>query len=388
MPTNQVSIDRITVSGELKAEYRELQRVMNALGSSWELSDGVFRLIREYPNGDTENIAYYAENAFQAGSWRLDFNPNKLTDEEKLEMKRAIDLLTDVHFTRLDLAFDVFNNELGMKYRIYRPNVSQREYGVYTAQWTKAVETIYYGSNSSEQQIRQYNKLVEQTKKNMPLPDGVEHWMRLELQLRGRKPAEWVDCAKSMLADFRLPNYDNIKSVNDKLALAGLDSQLVDWSDFAKEKRARLRKLQKEQYDDTLARELFNLLIAHQERLRGELTSYLAELDIQEQSAACGDKGQLLATACEAGCPFRNKTTQNCPRQKKLLHFFGCPTASDQVVKRTSLVGVGETHGLKKGINILLIPFFSLSETNSDTFFKHKNRPILEWCVSAHCHEK
>ena len=283
MPTNQVSIDRITVSGELKAEYRELQRVMNALGSSWELSDGVFRLIREYPNGDTENVAYYAENAFQAGSWRLDFNPNKLSDEEKLEMNRAIDLLTDVHFTRLDLAFDVFNNELGMKYRIYRPNVSQREYGVYTAQWTKAVETIYYGSNSSEQQIRQYNKLVEQTKKKMPLPDGVEHWMRLELQLRGRKPAEWVDRAKDMLDDFRLPNYDRIQNKNDKMALFALENGLLDWSDFSdKNKKARLRKLQKEQYDDTLARELFDLLIAHQERLRGELTSYLAEFDIQE----------------------------------------------------------------------------------------------------------
>ena len=283
MPTNQVSIDRITVSGELKAEYRELQRVMNALGSSWELSDGVFRLIREYPNGDTENIAYYAENAFQAGSWRLDFNPNKLTDEEKLEMKRAIDLLTDVHFTRLDLAFDVFNNELGMKYRIYRPNVSQREYGVYTAQWTKAVETIYYGSNSSEQQIRQYNKLVEQTKKNMPLPDGVEHWMRLELQLRGRKPTEWVERAKGMLDDFRLPNYDRIKNKNDRMALFALEKGLLDWSDFSdKNKKARLRKLQKEQYDDTLAQELLDLLIAHQERLHGELTSYLAEFDIQE----------------------------------------------------------------------------------------------------------
>lgn len=283
MPTNQVSIDRITVSGELKAEYRELQRVMNALGSSWELSDGVFRLIREYPNGDTENVAYYAENAFQAGSWRLDFNPNKLADEEKLEMKRAIDLLTDVHFTRLDLAFDVFNNELGMKYRIYRPNVSQREYGVYTAQWTKAVETIYYGSNSSEQQIRQYNKLVEQTKKNMPLPDGVEHWMRLELQLRGRKPTEWLERAKGMLDDFRLPNYDRIKNKNDRMALFALEKGLLDWSDFSdKNKKARLRKLQKEQYDDTLARELFDLLIEHQERLHGELTSYLAEFDIQE----------------------------------------------------------------------------------------------------------
>ena len=283
MPTNQVSIDRITVSGELKAEYQELQRVTNALGSSWELSDGVFRLIREYPNGDIENVAYYTENAFQVGSWRLDFNPNKLSDEEKLEMNRAIDLLTDVHFTRLDLAFDVFNNELGMKYRIYRPSVSQREYGVYTAQWTKAVETIYYGSNSSEQQIRQYNKLVEQTKKNMPLPDGVEHWMRLELQLRGRKPTEWVERAKGMLDDFRLPNYDRIKNKNDRMALFALEKGLLDWSDFSdKNKKARLRKLQKEQYDDTLARELFDLLIEHQERLHGELTSYLAEFDIQE----------------------------------------------------------------------------------------------------------
>lgn len=283
MPTNQVSIDRITVSGELKAEYKELQRVMNALGSSWELSGGVFRLIREYPNGDTENVAYYAENAFQVGSWRLDFNPNKLSDEEKVEMKRAIDLLTDVHFTRLDLAFDVFNNELGMKYRIYRPNVSQREYGIYTAQWTKSVETIYYGSNSSEQQIRQYNKLVEQTKKKIPLPDGVDHWMRLELQLRGRKPAEWVERAKEMLSDFRLADFDKIEDVNDKITLFALENNVIDWSDFSnKNKKARLRKLQKEQYDDTLARELFDLLIAHQERLRGELTSYLAEFDIQE----------------------------------------------------------------------------------------------------------
>ena len=53
------------------------------------------------------------------------------------------------------------------------------------------------------------------------------------------------------------------------------------------------------------------------------------------------------------------------------------------MVKRTSLVGVGETHGLKKGDQHFVDPPFSLSETNSDTFFKHKNRPILEWCVSA-----
>ncbi|ALI34214.1 hypothetical protein [Weissella cibaria] len=131
--------------------------------------------------------------------------------------------------------------------------------------------------------------------------------MRLELQLRGRKPAEWVDCAKSMLADFRLPNYDNIKSVNDKLALAGLDSQFVDWSDFAKEKRARLRKLQKEQYDDTLARELFDLLIAHQERLHGELTSYLANLIFRSSRQHVETRVSCLQLPAKRVCPFRNK---------------------------------------------------------------------------------
>ena len=63
-------------------------------------------------------------------------------------MKRAIDLLTDVHFTRLDLAFDVFNNELGMKYRIYRQT----------------------SHSANIQQIRQYNKLVEQTKEKDAAP--------------------------------------------------------------------------------------------------------------------------------------------------------------------------------------------------------------------------
>ena len=38
MPTNQVSIDRITVSGELKAEYWELQRdecLRKLVGTLW-----------------------------------------------------------------------------------------------------------------------------------------------------------------------------------------------------------------------------------------------------------------------------------------------------------------------------------------------------------------
>ena len=67
----------------------------------------------------------------------------------------------------------------------------------------------------------------------MQLPDGVEHWMRLELQLRGRKPTEWVERAKGMLDDFRLPNYDRIKNKNDRMALFALEKGLLDWSDFS-----------------------------------------------------------------------------------------------------------------------------------------------------------
>ena len=165
---------------------------MNALGSSWELSDGVFRLIREYLTAILKMLPITLRMRFKLvlGVWTL---ANKLSDEEKLEMKRAIDLLTDVHFTRLDLAFDVFNNGVGMKYRIYRQTSHSANMAFIRHNGPKRWRRYITGLTVSEQQIRQYNKLVEQTKKNMPLPDGVEHWMRLELQLRGRKPTEWVE---------------------------------------------------------------------------------------------------------------------------------------------------------------------------------------------------
>jgi len=283
MPNNKVSLDRITVSGTIREQFRELQGIMNALGSHWELSEGVFRLMREFPNGDTENVAYYAENAFKRGSWRLDFNPNKLSDEEKSEMIRAINLLIEPHFTRLDVAFDVFNDPTGMKYRVYRQNVSERVFGVYKGQWEKDVQTIYYGSVRSEIQIRQYNKLVERRKKQEPVPADVEHWMRLELQLIGKKPSEWVQRANDMLADFRLPNYDNIENKTDRMTLFAIENELFDWSDFKdNNKKARLRKLQHEQYDDTLAKELLGLLTDNQERLYSELRQYLADFGISK----------------------------------------------------------------------------------------------------------
>lgn len=283
MLNNQVSIDRITVSGNIKKQYQELQNIANYLGIDWQLENGAFRLMRNYDNGDTENVGYFVENSYQRNSWRLDFNPNKLADEEKDEMIRAVNLLTEIHFTRLDVAFDVFNNELGMKHRIYRPNVSEREYGLFKGQWQKDIQTIYYGSPSSEQQIRQYNKLVEQQKKQMPIPDEISSWMRLELQLTGRKPIEWVERAKLMLDDFRLPDFDKIENMNDKIALFALENDVIDWSDFSnKNKKARLRKLQKEKYDNTLANELLELLIKNELRLQKELKKYLVDFGIEK----------------------------------------------------------------------------------------------------------
>lgn len=280
----KVSIDRITVAGVIGDDNGrvELQEIANKLGAEWNLKNGAFRLRREYENGDTENLAYFAPVMYHEDKWRLDFNPNRLTDNERLEIVRALALLRKAHFTRLDVAFDVFNNELGMKYRVYRSNVSEREFGVYKGR-SKDIQTIYYGSTRSEMQIRQYNKLVERQMKQETIPEGVEHWMRLELQLVGRKPAEWVERAKAMLADFRLPDYGAVENINDRLTLHGLDNGIVDWTDFSdKNKRSRLRKLQHEAYDDTLAVELLAELRANEERLQSELQAYLSDFGIEK----------------------------------------------------------------------------------------------------------
>lgn len=277
-----VSIDRITATGTTN---KTLQDIYSALGNYWLYLNGSFVLTRTYENGDTENMAYLIQN-YQYNSFRVDFNPNNMLDFEREQIRRALSIFNDVHFTRHDIAFDIYNNSNAKNYKLYRWNTTETEIGrdyIEYAGKDKVVETRYWGSRSSERQVRQYDKLREQKKRRKELPKNVDSWIRLELQLRGKKTDEWLEEAYKMLDDWKMPRLDNL-SVNDRVALYAIENKVADWQEFAREKRARLRQLitQNDGYDVTLSQQLKQILKENESNLQSELDNYLSEFEIKK----------------------------------------------------------------------------------------------------------
>lgn len=273
-----VKLDRITVSGVLP--NWSLQDIHDETGLIPR--DGAMFLEREDKDGNTENMAFMAESPFQREHWRLDFNPANLTADETSTLGRVIDNMEQAHFTRLDIAFDVFNDDLAMKYRVYRFNT--REDVIETIKGrSKSVETMYWGARKSDQQIRLYNKLVEQKNKQKAIPAGVESWARLELQLRGKKPAEWLNSATEMLNQFKLANLQMI-SAKDRAILYALTHDIIEWQEISVATRSKYRKMikQSDGFETEIADEMKQVLADSLDELQTELNGYLADFDIQK----------------------------------------------------------------------------------------------------------
>ncbi|EPC69174.1 hypothetical protein Lpp71_16501, partial [Lacticaseibacillus paracasei subsp. paracasei Lpp71] len=177
--------------------------------------------------------------------------------------------------------FDIFNNPLAMRHRVFRFNVGEKQIVTEYRGKGKSLETIYWGARKSQEQIRLYDKFVEQRQKKQPLPEGVKQWARLELQLRGKRPEEWQKSAEKMLSQFHLDNLQKLP-VTERVMLHSLVDGTVQWQELADATRARYRKLirEAEGFDDSLAQKLRNELNAHIKDLDKELQLYLSEFQI------------------------------------------------------------------------------------------------------------
>lgn len=274
----RVSIDRITIVGETSGRL-QLSEVNELLGNGVELKNKKFIYNRQNVNSDGELIR---ENGFIVeethGKWRVDFNPNKAGNIEKDKIKRFVSRLSKVHLSRIDIAFDVFNNPLAMKYRLYRKNVSELQIETYKGK-AQNIETIYWGSRKSLEQVRLYNKLIEQKKNDVIVNPEIRDWTRLELQLRGKTIKEWVARAYKMLDELLLPNYSKL-NLRDKADLYAIVGGLIEWGELDKRRCRQLRKLAFEGFDRDLSEELKIALSDHIKDLEIELDGYLKEYKI------------------------------------------------------------------------------------------------------------
>lgn len=291
------SIDRITIVGFLKkfnfdsTIFTEDGEVIYTAGEDFTMAQALPLLAREEGAQKAgagwvlldkygENIAYveilpFLDKATGREKGRIDFNPNKIGQFLKIDLKDFIRMMfEDPHFSRADVACDIVNvpDDYVNQYRIsdaisFRPYFGQ----------SGDLETAYWGARSSERQVRLYNKRLEQTKKKEVLPENLDYWWRLELQLRRSKADEWVSIVHNTLDSFYSPKYIPLDmKATDKVMLMGLHADPQLMSQLAVRTRQKYRKLAKEvAKEDELTQHLKASFSESVEQLDKELNNWL-----------------------------------------------------------------------------------------------------------------
>lgn len=299
------SIDRITIVGNLKefefdhtfvtedgeifyraGEKFTLNQAMPLLASEEvaERAGNGWRLLDKYG----ENIAYVETLPFKDPTTgkekgRIDFNPNKIETFLKTDLKSFISMMFDnPHFSRADVACDILDlpDDYVSQYRLvdavsFRPYYGQNG----------ALETAYWGARSSERQVRMYNKKLEQEKHRQIVPEEVQSWWRLELQLRRAKADEWSGVVNETLDSFYSPFYfPSDISFREKAILRGLHADHSLWSEASDNTKRKYRKLSKRiAKEDELTQHLKSSFSENIDTLKRELETWLGAMKVNDE---------------------------------------------------------------------------------------------------------
>src|SRR5699024_11156421 len=155
----KLSFDAMTIVGNLnKNNAHKLSEFMSVEPQIrlWDILQTKFKAKA------LQEKVYIEYDKVKADTWdrrnmRVEFNPNKLTNEEMLWLKQnIIDYMEDDGFTRLDLAFD-FEDDLSDYYAMTDKSVKKT---IFYGRNGKP-ETKYFGVRDSDRFIRIYNKKQE-----------------------------------------------------------------------------------------------------------------------------------------------------------------------------------------------------------------------------------
>ncbi|MFU0776619.1 replication initiation factor domain-containing protein, partial [Staphylococcus pasteuri] len=177
----ELNFDAMTIVGNLNKDNAKLLSKFMSVEPQIRLWD---ILQTKFKAKALQEKVYIEYDQVKAASWdrrnmRVEFNPNKLTQDEMLWLKRnIIRYMEDIGFTRLDLAFD-FEDDLSDYYAMSDKTVKKFVYHGRNG----VPETKYFGVRSSDRFIRIYNKKQER-KDNADIEIDSEHLWRVEIELK------------------------------------------------------------------------------------------------------------------------------------------------------------------------------------------------------------
>ena len=204
-----------------------------------------------------------------ARNFKLEFNPNN-TPEEFLFFYTSVILpcLTDIGFSRLDLAIDTTEN-LGTYYMDTRNPTETVEY----RDRARELETLYFGSRKGTNFIRIYDKKKElkaKDKQAIPEPDL---W-RIEFEMKGPKVADtWTACDKNLL--IHKIEFPKVPDSRDRVMCKSLQEHPTYFGELSKHYRAKYRKMMKQTKGTDLMPVVHQAIKLSESRLQAELEQWM-----------------------------------------------------------------------------------------------------------------
>ena len=236
-----LSFDAMTIVGNLnKVNAQKLSEFM-----SIEPQIRLWDILRtKFKAKALQEKVYIEYDKVKADTWdrrnmRVEFNPNKLSQEEMLWLKQnIIDYMEDDGFTRLDLAFD-FEDDLGDYYAMTDKAVKKT---VFYGRNGKP-ETKYFGVRDSDRFIRIYNKKQER-KDNADIEVISEHLWRVEIELKRSMVDFWNDCFNDL--HILQPDWKTIERTSDRAMVFMLLNDEEEWGKLERRTKNKYKKIIKE----------------------------------------------------------------------------------------------------------------------------------------------
>ena len=240
-PQPNLSFDAMTIVGNLNKNNAEKLSKFMSIEPQIRLWD---ILQTKFKAKALQEKVYIEYDKVKADSWdrrnmRVEFNPNKLTQEEMIWLKQNIvDYMEDDGFTRLDLAFD-FEDDLSDYYvmsdKALKKNII---YGV-----NGIPETKYFGVRDSDRFIRIYNKKQER-KDNADVEVTSEHLWRVEIELKRDMVDYWNDCFNDL--HILKPDWTATEKLKDQAMIYMLIHEEGTWGKLERHAKYKYKQLIKE----------------------------------------------------------------------------------------------------------------------------------------------
>jgi hypothetical protein len=237
----KLSFDAMTIVGNLnKNNAQKLSEFMSVEPQIrlWDILQTKFKA-----KALQEKKVYIEYDKVKADTWdrrnmRVEFNPNKLTHDEMLWLKKnVIDYMEDDGFTRLDLAFD-FEDDLSDYYAMTDKTVKN------CFIWSMAKpETKYFGVRDSDRFIRIYNKNKER-KDNADVEVMSEHLWRVEVELKRDMVDYWNDCFNDL--HILKPAWTILEKINEQAMVYTLLHEESMWEKLSRNTKYKFKNLIKE----------------------------------------------------------------------------------------------------------------------------------------------